>query len=133
MTYSTKAGPRDYGQMFLVLGHIVVVAFALMLLAGLDILDRGFGVIGTVFGVLAIMIMHRTRHGDEWLASLWMAGANAGFIAAVAWLLLLPMAEGFFDGLTGLSSRQDLPAETASIVAVGAFLAAFYLKRIRGH
>jgi hypothetical protein len=133
MTYSTKAGPRDYGRMFLVLGHIAAFSLALLVLRALGVVEREFGIIGTVFGALSVIVMFTLRNSDEWIGSLWAAGANAGFNMAMAWLVFLPMAEGFFDGLTGLDQDRDLPADMASLAALGAFLIAFYLKRIRGY
>ncbi|MFL0356654.1 hypothetical protein ACI5KX_09235 [Erythrobacter sp. GH1-10] len=126
-------GPRSYGRMHLVLSHVAAVSFIVMVLAAADLVGDAFGVIGITFGVLSIVFMFTTRNSDEWIASLWSAGANAGFFAAMAWLIVLPFAEGFYDGLTGNESGQDLPADLASYVALGAFLVGFNLKRIRGY
>ena len=126
-------GPRSYGRMHLVLSHVAAVSFLVLVLSRFEIIPTGYGVIGVTFGVLSIIVMFTTRNSDEWIASLWSAGANAGFMAAMAWLLFLPFAEGFFDGLLGNDRQQDLPTNLASYVAMGAFLVAFNLKRIRGY
>ena len=63
---------------------------------------------------------------------LWSTGANTAFLAIVAYLLFGPFIEGFYDGLTGNESGQDLPAEAASLVALAAFFAGYFWKRIRG-
>lgn len=133
MPSSTKAGARDYGRMFLVLSHVAALSFVLIALDTGDWIADQYGVIGTTLGVLAIIVMFTLRNSDEWIASLWTAAANAGFVVAIAWLMILPFAEDFYDGLTGNDSGQDLPADLASLVSLGAFLAALYLKRIRGH
>jgi hypothetical protein len=133
MANSTKASPRDYGRLFLVLGHIVGAGFVLLLLATIGAIGRPFGSIGVSLVVVAIMTMFSLRRSDEWIASLWSAGANAGFIAAIVWLMLLPITEGFIDGLIGSESKQDLGPEGASIAALGCFLIALYLKRLRGY
>ncbi|WP_298466375.1 hypothetical protein [uncultured Erythrobacter sp.] len=126
-------GPRSYGRMHLVLSHVAAASFVLMVLGRNDIIPDEFALIGITFGILAIIVMFATRNSDEWIASLWSAGANAGFIAAMAWLLFLPFAEGFYDGLVGNERGQDLPSDFASFVSLGAFLVAFNLKRIRGY
>lgn len=125
-------GPRSYGQMFLILGHIAAACFVLLVLRACGLIANEFGLIGTTIGMLSVIVMFSVRNSDEWIAALWSAGANAGFVAAMGWLLVLPFAEGFFDGLTGNESGQDLPAGLASVVALGAFLLALYSKRIRG-
>lgn len=136
MPYSTKGGPRDYARMFLILGHVVAAAFALLLLSATGVLAEDLSVIGGTISVLGIMVMYSVRNSDEWIASLWSAGANAGFVAAIFWMVFLPFIEGFFDGLfeafTELPSKQDLNASAASFVAIAAFLIALYLKRFRG-
>ncbi|QUL38754.1 hypothetical protein [Erythrobacter sp. JK5] len=126
-------GPRSYGRMHLVLSHVAAVSFLVMVLSRFEVIPTSFGVIGITFGVLSLVVMFTTRNSDEWIASLWSAGANAGFFAAMAWLLILPFAEGAYDGLLANERRQDLPTDLASFVAMGAFLVAFNLKRLRGY
>ena len=125
--------PRSYGKMHLVLSHVAAVSFLVMVLCASGVIPVGYRVIGTTVGILSIIVMFTTRNSDEWIASLWSAGANAGFVGAMAWLLILPYGEGFFDGLTGNESGMDLPAAPASYVAFGAFILAYNLKRLRGY
>lgn len=136
MTYSTQATKRDYGRMFLILGHIVAASFALLLLSVLGVLEEDFSLIGATFSVLGIMVMYGLRNSDEWIASLWSAGANAGFSAAIASLILMPFVEGFVDGMTevlaDVPTEQDITADIAAFAAIAAFLIALYFKRIRG-
>ena len=93
---------------------------------------RAFGYVGIVVLMAAIIVMFMTRKADEYVASLWSAGANAAFLAVVAYFLFGPAAEGFFDGLTGNESGQDLPSEAAVVVALVAFFAGYFWKRVRG-
>lgn len=127
---------RSYGQMFLVLGHVVAASFALLLLSATGVLPEDLSMIGGTFAVLGLMAMFTMRNSDEWIATLWSAGANAGFAAAIAWMILVPAIEGFVDGfseaLTEAPAQQDITADAASFAAIGAFLIAFYIKRIRG-
>ena len=61
------------------------------------------------------------------------AGASAGFLGAIGWLLFAPFVEGVIDGIRGDEAAQDLPAAAASIVALACFALAFNLKRLRGY
>lgn len=91
-----------------------------------------FGYGGVIALLAAIVVMFATRKADEYVGSLWSTGANTAFLAIVAYLLFGPFIEGFYDGLTGNESGQDLPAEAASLVALAAFFAGYFWKRIRG-
>lgn len=124
--------PRSYGQMFLVLSHVAAASLLLILIAAAGVMTDTFMLIGFCVATLAVIVMYTTRNADEWVAGLWSAGANAGFVGAMAWLVLGPFVEGFYDGLIGNESEQDLPASAASVVALACFLIAFNLKRIRG-
>lgn len=122
--------------MFLILGHVVAASFALLLLSATGVLAENFAMIGGTGAIVGIMVMFSLRNSDEWIASLWSAGANAGFAVAIFWMILLPFVEGFLDGLfsasTQIPSKQDLTADAASFAAIGAFLIALYFKRTRG-
>ncbi len=133
MPYDTKAGPRDYGKIHLFLSYVAAASLLLLLLEAFGIIADGYSLIGTTLGGLSIIVMYGTRNSDEWIASLWSAGANAGFIGAMAWLVFFPFVEGFYDGLTGLDSHQDFPSASAAIAALACFVIAFNLKRIRGY
>ncbi len=125
-------GPRSYGRMFLVLSHIATVGFIVLLLSITGVISQAYSLIGGTLGVLSVVVMHGARNSDEWIASLWSAGANAGFIGAIAWLVFLPSLEGFIDGLSGATRQQDIPLEGASAAALGCFVIALNFKRIRG-
>lgn len=126
-------GPRSYGRIHLVLSHVAAASLAIMAASWSGLIAREFSVIGITVGILAIIVMYATRNSDEWIASLWSAGANAGFITVMAWLIFLPFLEGAYDGLVGNERSQDIPADLASMVSLAAFLIAFNLKRIRGY
>jgi hypothetical protein len=138
MPYSTQAGPRDYGKMFLYLGHIVAACFPVLLLATSGLIAHEYGTISVTFSVVAICVMFGLRNSDEWIASLWSAGANAGFIGGIGWLMLLPITEGFVDGfIEGLTSSsgsvQNFGPELAPVASLGCFLIGFYFKRLRSY
>ncbi|WP_379921421.1 hypothetical protein [Erythrobacter sp. R86502] len=124
--------PRSYGQMHLVLNHVAAAALIVVLLSASELIPKDFALIGFTFGALAVVFMYSTRDADEWIRSLWTAGANAGFLGAISWLVFLPFFEGFYDGLTANESVRNLPSEGASIAALVCFVAAHYAKRIRG-
>lgn len=42
------------------------------------------------------------------------------------------IAEGFFDGLTGNESGQDIPASIIPVFAIAAFYIGLFVKRILG-
>lgn len=133
MSYPEKAhSPRNYGQMHLVLNHVAAAALIVVLLSAFELIAKDYALIGFTFGALAVVFMYSTRGADEWIRSLWTAGANAGFLGALGWLVFLPFLEGFYDGFTGNESGRDLPSEGASIAALVCFVAAHYAKRIRG-
>lgn len=129
----TSSSPRKHGQFFVLCSYVATASLGLILLAAFGVMRDVFMPIGFVCGTLSVIIMYATRGSDEWIAALWSAGASAGFVGAMAWLVLAPFVEGFYDGLTGNESGQDLPASTASVVALAAFVLALNLKRIRGY
>ena len=44
----------------------------------------------------------------------------------------LPMAEGFYYGITGNERGQDIPATIVPVLAVGAFYIGLFVKRLLG-
>ncbi|MEL6529026.1 MAG: hypothetical protein AAFQ27_03640 [Pseudomonadota bacterium] len=125
--------PRKAARAHLVCSHIAAVSFLVLIAGRTGLIPQEIAVLGTTFGVVSIVVMFITRNSDEWISSLWSSGANAGFVAAIGLLLILPYSEGFIDGLMGNESRLDTPHGLASYFAFGAFLIAYNLKRIRGY
>lgn len=133
MAYDPKATTnRDWARVHLNFGILAVVFLAVLLLARFEVIDGGFGTIGVTGTALAILVMFTTRKADEYTESLWSAGANAGFMAAVSWLLLAPFVEGVWDGLTANENRMEWPTDIGVYIAISAFLVAFNWKRLRG-
>lgn len=120
-------------RIHLVMGHVVTLATVLVVAVAADLLARPVAAAAALAAMVALVAMLVTRRADEWVSSLWTAGASAGFLGAIGWLLFAPFLEGFLDGLRGEAAAQDLPASAASIVALACFALAFNLKRLRGH
>lgn len=120
-------------RIHLAMGHVVTLATVIIVAAAADLLARPVAVAAALAAMAALVAMLATRKADEWVASLWTAGASAGFLGAIGWLLFAPFIEGFLDGLRGEEAGQDLPAAAASIIALAAFAFAFNLKRLRGY
>lgn len=119
-------------RIHLVMGHVVTLSTVIVVAAAADLLARPVAAAAALAAMVALVAMLATRKADEWVASLWTAGASAGFLGAIGWLLFAPFIEGFLDGLRGDQAGQDLPAAAASIIALAAFALAFNLKRLRG-
>ncbi|GAB5347616.1 hypothetical protein [Alteriqipengyuania sp. 357] len=91
-----------------------------------------FAFVGLVVLLPAIIVMFATRKADEYVASLWAAGANTAFLVGVAYLVFAPFTVGFYGGLTGNEEAATFPAEYASAVVLGAFFLGYFIKRFRG-
>ena len=84
-----------------------------------------------------IIVMFRTRNADEYTAALWRVGTSMAFVITVAFLLMVPFAEGFVDGFmeahTGEARGQDLPTSTHALpITLGSFFLANAWARLRG-
>ncbi|MBB3032936.1 hypothetical protein [Alteriqipengyuania lutimaris] len=91
-----------------------------------------FAFVGLLVMLPAIIVMFATRKADEYVASLWAAGANTAFLLGVAYLVFAPFAVGFYSGWTGNGEAASFPAELASTIVLGAFLLGYFIKRFRG-
>lgn len=120
-------------RLHLAMGHVVTIATLVVIAAGFDLVPRAIAMVAALGAMIALIFMFATRRSDEWVASLWSAGASAGFLGAIGWLLFAPFIEGVIDGIRGDEAAQDLPAAAASIVALACFALAFNLKRLRGY
>lgn len=120
-------------RLHLAMGHVVTVATLAVIAFALGFLPRAAATLAALAAMVALVTMFVTRRSDEWVASLWSAGASTGFLGAIGWLLFATLFEGFLDGLRGDEAAQDLPAAAASFIALACFALAFNLKRLRGH
>ncbi|WP_374405713.1 hypothetical protein [Pelagerythrobacter sp.] len=131
--YNAKATTnRDWAKIHLNFGVFAIPCLALLILSKMGMLEESYGVIGAASLVLSMMVMFMSRNADEYTLSLWSAGATAGFMAAVAWLIFAPLIEGFVDGATGNAHIRDWPADMGIHIGIAVFLIAFNLKRFRG-
>lgn len=114
---------------------IAAITFAIALLAGDGMVEALQPVRAAAYFIMliAIVVMFRTRNADEYLAAIWGSATSVAFAALVLLLVFAPMLEGFWDGLTGNESGQDL---TASALGMPLALASFFLAnlwaRVRG-
>lgn len=122
---------RDWAKIHLNFGIFAIPCLFLLILARIGVIDRDFGMVGVTFTALSILIMFLTRKSDEYTLSLWSAGANAGFMAMVVWLLFVPFLEGFADGLLGRAQGMFWPTDMGIYVAIGVFLFTFNWRRLR--
>jgi hypothetical protein len=82
--------------------------------------------------VIPLFVMLISRFRDEYIETLWQAGTSLAFAAMVFGFLVLPFAEGIYDGSTGNHKGQDIPAEVATLAAIIAFYAGFHIRLLRG-
>ena len=123
---------RDWAKIHLNFGIFAIPCLIVLLLSRTGVIDDGYGAVGVSFTALSILVMFLSRKSDEYTLSLWSAGANAGFMATVAWLLFAPFLEGFIDGLLARAKGMDWPAEMGIYVAIATFLITFNWRRLRG-
>ena len=111
------------------LGLVASVVFVTAAIAESDALWPSFVAILIPISLIA---MFATRKSDEYTISLWSTAANAAFAVTIAWLFLVPFLEGFYDGLSGSESGQDIPVDGAPYAALLVFYLTFNVKRLTG-
>lgn len=92
----------------------------------------GIATAGIATAILCAVLLLWTRRADEFTNSLWNAGASIAFGAMLLAFPGLPMAEGFYDGLTGNESGRDIPATVVPVLAIAAFYVGLFAKRLLG-
>jgi hypothetical protein len=118
-------------KLYLTQAHIGALAtIAVLLSFSLALPDFVKGVsVGLMVIPLFVMLIRRFR--DEYIETLWQAGTSLAFAAMVFGFLVLPFAEGLYDGFTGNPKGQDIPAEVAGLAAIIAFYAGFHIRLLR--
>ncbi|WP_133303927.1 hypothetical protein [Aurantiacibacter aquimixticola] len=111
------------------LGLLATIVFVAARVADSEALWTSF--VG-FFVPLSLIAQFLTRKSDEYTLSLWSTAANAAFAITIAWLFLPPFFEGFYDGLRGNDSGQDIPTDGAPYAALLAFYITFNIKRLTG-
>ena len=129
MSSDLRPKRRDYSRLHLGMSHVAFIGAVSLVAAVTFDLPGWVGFIGVIAMVVAIVTMFFTRDSDEYIAGLWQSGANAGFVAAVAFLVLAPFLEGMIDGLLNRPHGQDWQSDSAGIIAVIVFLIVFNWKR----
>lgn len=118
-------------RLYLIMAHCGALGAAGVLLTfGLALPDFIKGVsMGVMIAPLAALLMRRLR--DEYLEELWRSGTSLAFVVVVLAFLVIPFAEGVYDGYTGNGSGQDIPAEAAGLAAIIAFYTGFHIRWLR--
>lgn len=124
--------PEKRTRMYLtaaVMGLAGTVTFMVAETFGLPAFISGLSV-GILLVALVLLLVRRLR--DEYIEQLWNAGASWAFVAVVLTFIFTPFLEGFYDGITGAESRQDLAMlEMIGPFALLAFFAGFHIKWLR--
>jgi hypothetical protein len=123
--------PEKRTQLYLSQAHVGGVATLAVVLAftlGANDFFKGLS-IGIMIIPLFVMLIRRLR--DEYIETLWQAGTSLAFAAIVFGFLGLPMLEGFYDGVAGNPSSQDIPAAAAGFAAIAAFYIGFHYRWLR--
>ena len=112
-----------------------LLSFVVLLTGSTEIIQLGEAIrtiaILTLFATVITMFM--TRNADEFIAAIWRAGTSVAFVFTAGALIMLPFAEGLFDGLMGIENGQDLDASDASeFLIIASFFIANGWARLRG-
>lgn len=124
--------PAKRTQLYLTQAHVGGIATISVLLSygiGLPDFVRGLS-IGLMIVPLVVMLIRRFR--DEYIETLWQAGTSFAFAAVVLSFLVLPFAEGFYDGFIGNARGHDIPAASAGFAAIVAFYIGLHIRWLRG-
>lgn len=123
---------EDRTRTYLIMAHFGALATVCVLLSfGLDLPDFVKGLsIGMM--VVPLVVMHVRRWRDEYIDTLWQAGTSLAFAAVVVGFLVLPFAEGIYDGFTGSPADRGIPAEATLFAGILAFYGGFHLRWLRG-
>ena len=102
----------------------------------------GIALTGAIVAVLGCWAMLFTRKADEYTQALWTAAASLAFATLLILFILMPFAEGVYDGFTmaheGLDPGTD-PAKSEPESSMGltimsaifAFYVGLFWKRLR--
>ena len=72
------SGADKKTRLHLAMGHVVTLATLVVIAAGFDLVPRAIATVAALGAMIALIFMFATRRSDEWVASLWSAGASAG-------------------------------------------------------
>ncbi|MDP4605115.1 MAG: hypothetical protein NWS68_03050 [Erythrobacter sp.] len=92
----------------------------------------GVAMTGIAAAILSAVLLLWARRADEFTQSLWNAGASVAFGTMLLAFPGLPAAEGFYDGVSGSESGQDIPATFVPVLAIAAFYVGLFIKRLLG-
>lgn|GEM_PF-3177456 len=103
----------------------------------------GIVVTGAIVAVLGSWAMLFTRKADEYTQALWTAAASLAFATLLILFVLLPFAEGVYEGFTMAHEGRDPDMDPGKaqpessmgltiMIAIFAFYVGLFWKRLRG-
>lgn len=129
----TTATPRKNGApLNLTMGWVGLLASVVFATAAIADGNALWPKFVAILVPISLISMFATRKSDEYTLSLWSTAANAAFAVTIAWLFLVPFLEGFYDGLSGSESGQNIPVDGAPYAALLVFYLTFNIKRLTG-
>ena len=126
-------------NIFLTSGWIGLAGGVFAILTSVLGFDGTLELAGSTVAVFACWAMLFTRNADEYTRGLWTSAASVGFGTVLILFLALPFSEGVYDGFQAAAAgadaaepKQDIPAIASITIAIGAFYAGLFWKRLRG-
>ena len=98
-------------------------------------LSPNLATIGSVAGLVAFLgcwVLLSTHKADEFTHAIFSNATNLAFTWLLLSMVLLPFAEGFYDGLTGEDAEPEVNLAGFIASAIVAFYVGFVWKRVRG-
>lgn len=118
-------------NLFLASSWVGLAGLIVAFIAAMTDLSPMIRTTGAAIAVFAGWVMLFTRNADEYTRALWTAAASLAFATVLILYIGLPFIEGFMDGLDNVEA-QDIPATATIAIAIGAFYAGLFSKRLRG-
>ncbi|MEO1731015.1 MAG: hypothetical protein AAFR64_09770 [Pseudomonadota bacterium] len=132
MTYSTQPNRDSYATFYLTLSVIGALAALLALSGHLVFDDEAMVLIGNAFAVIRMVVLKPSKDKDEFLNSLWHAGAGTAIVTMAFWAILGPTFAGFVDGVSGKPATPHFPHEASFAVLTCGFFGGYLWRRLRG-
>ena len=119
-------------NIFMGASYTGLAGIVMVLAAFYEPVPQSINIAGGLLTVGSCIAMLATRSSDEYTRGLWNSGASFAFATMILLFLLLPFAEGVYDGFHGNESNRDIPAIVGTGCAVLGYYIGFFWKRLRG-
>lgn len=120
-------------------GTVGLIGVVIALIGAISFPDTGADKAGALITVAACWTMLFTRKADEYTQALWTSAASFAFAVLLLLFLTVPFVEGFIDGVSAAfedrdpdTYSQDISSEVVIGIAIMAFYAGLFWKRLRG-